>query len=109
VITSTLSAGQLWTLALLGFFHGIDPGMGWLFAVSFGLQERSRAALLGVLPFVALGHEGAIGVMVVTTGVVALLAYEVLGLRILRSLSVNLDRVWALALVGAGVATVLTA
>jgi len=47
--------------------------------------------------------------MIVTTGVVALLAYEVLGLRMLRSLSVNLDRVWALALVGAGVATVLTA
>jgi hypothetical protein len=50
-----------------------------------------------------------VGVMIVTTGVVALLAYEVLGLRMLRSLSISLDRVWALALVGAGVATVLTA
>ncbi|MBO0802213.1 MAG: hypothetical protein J2P25_03945 [Nocardiopsaceae bacterium] len=210
-----MTAGQLWTLALLGFFHGIDPGMGWLFAVSYGLQERSRKSLLRVLPFVALGHEGAIavmvviltvsssllaakvvvlagggllmlyglwlllrrrhlkwvgmrlsswqlamwafvmssvhgaglmlvavfawgpdekvsaldlrngvgqvlvngaaamavhvGVMIVTTGLVALLVYEVLGLRILRSMWVNLDRVWAFALIGAGVATLISA
>lgn len=25
------------TLALLGIYHGINPGMGWLFAVSLGL------------------------------------------------------------------------
>jgi hypothetical protein len=39
------------------------------------------------------------------TAVVALLVYEVVGLRILRTAWLNLDRVWALALVGAGVAT----
>lgn len=210
-----LTTGQLVTLALLGFFHGIDPGMGWLFAVTYGLQERSRRSLLRVLPFVALGHEGAIGVMVViltatssllaakvvvlaggaivllyglwlllarqhvplagtrlsnwqlagwsfvmssvhgaglmlvavfawgpdekvsaldlrlgvwhvvgngaaamaihvgvmiaTTGAIALLVYELLGLRVLRSRWFNLHRVWAFALVGAGVATLLTA
>lgn len=60
-----MTGAQLTTLALLGVFHGIDPGMGWLFAVSFGLQERSRRALLLALPFIALGHEGAIAVMVV--------------------------------------------
>jgi len=60
-----VTSGQLGALALLGFFHGIDPGMGWLFAVSFGLQERDGRALLRALPFIALGHEGAIGVMVV--------------------------------------------
>lgn len=209
-----MSAGQIAALALLGIFHGLDPGMGWLFAVSFGLQERSQKALLRVLPFIALGHEGAIavmvviltvtsslfaakaivlvgglillgyglwqlrgghhvrwvgmrltrwqlagwsfvmssahgaglmlvtvfafsmgddqisaldlhrgvlhvlvtgvltmvvhvGAMIVTCGTVALLVYELLGLRVLRSLWVNLDRVWAFALVGAGVATVL--
>lgn len=209
-----MSAGQVAALALLGIFHGLDPGMGWLFAVSFGLQERNRKALLRVLPFIALGHEGAIaimvviltitsslfaakaiilvgglillgyglwqlrgrhhvrwvgmrltrwqlagwsfvmssahgaglmlvtvfafsmgddqisaldlhhgvlhvlatgaltmvvhvGAMIVTCGTVALLVYELLGLRVLRSLWVNLDRVWAFALVGAGVATVL--
>lgn len=39
------------------------------------------------------------------TGAVALLVYEVLGVRILRSAWINLDRVWPLTLVGAGVAT----
>jgi hypothetical protein len=209
-----VSAGQIAALALLGVFHGIDPGMGWLFAVSFGLQERSRRAVLRSLPFIGLGHEGAIAIMIVvltitssffatkaiivvggvvllvfglwqlrrkrhvrwvgmrlsrwqlavwsfvmssahgaglmlmtvfafsmddgvspldwrhgvahailvgllamavhlgamlaTCGAVAMIVYEVLGLGILRSLWVNLDKVWAFALVGAGVATLLS-
>lgn len=60
-----MTGAQLATLALLGVFHGIDPGMGWLFAVSFGLQQRSKRALVKALPFIAAGHEGAIAVMVV--------------------------------------------
>jgi hypothetical protein len=40
------------------------------------------------------------------TGAVALLVYEVVGLRILRSAWINVDRIWAVALVGAGIATV---
>lgn len=206
---------HLAALALLGVFHGLNPGMGWLFAVSFGLQERSRTALLRSLPFIALGHEASValmvvtltvtssllaarvvllagggvllgvglwlllgrrgvrwvgmrlstwqlagwsfvmssahgaglmllpvlvfpghdhlgpldlhhgaapvltaaaltlavhgGAMVLTCGAVALLVYEVLGLGVLRRLWFNLDRVWAFALVGAGVATLLTA
>lgn len=59
-----MTTDQLLTLALLGAFHGINPGMGWLFAVSIGMQERSRKALLLALPAIALGHEAAIGVMV---------------------------------------------
>jgi hypothetical protein len=50
------------TLALLGAYHGINPGMGWLFAVSRGLQERRGAAVAGALPPIALGHALAIGV-----------------------------------------------
>lgn len=210
-----MSWGQLAALALLGVFHGIDPGMGWLFAVSFGLQERSRRAVLRSLPPIALGHEGAIavmiavltvtssllaskavvlaggaillafgtwsirrkqhvrwvgmrlsrwqlagwsfvmssahgaglmlmtvfafsmndgvspldihrygvlhaaaagllamavhvGAMIITCGVTALVVYQVLGLGVLRSLWVNLDKVWAFALVGAGVVTLLS-
>jgi hypothetical protein len=60
---------ELVTLALLGAFHGLNPGMGWLFAVSIGLQERSRRALLLSLPFIALGHEGAVAVMAVVAAV----------------------------------------
>jgi hypothetical protein len=189
--------------------------MGWLFAVSMGMQERSRGALLRAVPFIALGHEGAValmvgvlvltsslfaakavvltggtavlgfglwqlvrrrhprwagmqltpwqlagwsfvmssahgaglmllpvfvfpvhehlhdlsvhhglgqvtetavltsllhvGAMAVTCGMVALLVYEVVGLAPLRRLWIDVDRVWTLALVGAGAATLLTA
>lgn len=48
-------------LALLGAYHGINPGMGWLFAVALGLQERTRAAVLRALPPIALGHLISIG------------------------------------------------
>jgi hypothetical protein len=40
----------------LGAFHGVNPGMGWLFAVALGLQERRRGAVLAALPPIALGH-----------------------------------------------------
>ncbi len=48
------------TLALLGAWHGVNPGMGWLFAVSRGLQERRGSAVAGALPPIALGHALAI-------------------------------------------------
>jgi hypothetical protein len=52
-------------LALLGAYHGVNPGMGWLFAVGRGLQERRRQAVLGSLLPIALGHEASIVVVVV--------------------------------------------
>jgi hypothetical protein len=64
-----VTGAELGTLAALGAFHGLNPGMGWLFAVSIGLQERSRRALLLSLPFIALGHEGAVAVMAVVGAV----------------------------------------
>ncbi len=200
-----LSGGAWLAVVLLGAFHGLNPGMGWLFAVSFGLQERDRGALLRALPPIAVGHElavapvavavavfstavtravvvgvlaaGLVGfglylllrtrhftwvgmrlnrwelawwsflmstvtgaglmlapvllaappdtgtlemalhgpvelalaaalvhgiVMLVTSGVVAVVVYEVVGLRILRSAWVNLDRIWAGAFLVAG-------
>ncbi len=50
------------TLALLGAWHGLNPGMGWLFAVSRGLQERRGSAVAAALPPIALGHALAIAV-----------------------------------------------
>jgi len=47
-------------LAALGAYHGINPAMGWLFAVALGLQERSRWAVVRALPAIALGHEASI-------------------------------------------------
>ncbi|HEV7807608.1 MAG TPA: hypothetical protein VGO80_17445 [Solirubrobacteraceae bacterium] len=53
-----MSDAGLWlTLAALGAYHGLNPAMGWLFAVSQGLQQRERRAVLRALAPIALGHE----------------------------------------------------
>ena len=204
----------LTAVILLGAFHGINPSMGWLFAVARGLQERSRDLLLQSLPVIALGHLASVAMVVlvvsatdslvtgsvlsiasgvllvgfglwhllskrhfrwvgmrvslpqlaawsflmssvhgaglmllpvltrlpagttaagahhhgggalsggmvvagihtlamfVTATVIALVVYEFAGLTVLRKAWFNLDRMWAFALVGAGVITLLTA
>ena len=48
----------------LGMFHGINPAMGWLFAVALGLQEQKRASVLRALPPIALGHALSIGIII---------------------------------------------
>ena len=52
----------------LGAFHGINPGMGWLFAVALGLQEKSQRAVRRALLPIALGHAASIGVVVLVVG-----------------------------------------
>jgi hypothetical protein len=52
----------------LGAYHGANPGMGWLFAVGRGLQERSRRAVLESLLPIAAGHELSIVLVVVAVG-----------------------------------------
>jgi hypothetical protein len=47
----------------LGAYHGINPGMGWLFAVSLGLQEKRRSAVLAAIPPIALGHALSIAII----------------------------------------------
>jgi hypothetical protein len=56
------------TFSLLGAYHGINPGMGWLFAVALGLQEKSRRAVLRALPPIALGHAASVGAVVALVG-----------------------------------------
>jgi hypothetical protein len=46
----------------LGAFHGLNPAMGWLFAVALGLHRQSRAAVLLALPPIAFGHALSIGI-----------------------------------------------
>jgi len=48
----------------LGIFHGINPAMGWLFAVALGLQEQKRAAVLRALPPMVLGHALSIAIII---------------------------------------------
>lgn len=52
------------SLLALGAAHGVNPAMGWLFAVGRGLQERDRRALWRALGPLALGHALAIGAAV---------------------------------------------
>jgi len=59
-------------LALLGAYHGLNPAMGWLFAVALGLQERRRGAVLQALPPIALGHAAAVILAVLVVGVAQL-------------------------------------
>jgi hypothetical protein len=60
-----------WTvLFLLGAYHGINPGMGWLFAVALGMQENSARAVVRSLVPIALGHGIAIGGVVLLAGLV---------------------------------------
>src|SRR5262249_20761338 len=52
----------------LGAYHGLDPSMGWLFAVALGLQERRRAKVFAALGPIALGHLVSIAAVVVLIG-----------------------------------------
>jgi len=56
-------------LMALGAFHGINPGMGWLFAVALGMQEGRTRAVWRALPPLALGHAVAVAAAVLTAAV----------------------------------------
>jgi hypothetical protein len=205
-----VTLGQALTVAGLGVFHGLNPAMGWLFAVALGLQSAPdpaprRAAALRALPPIAAGHLLSVGAvaalfavtasavtsravtiaagavlvvmglwrllstrhfrwvgmrltpwelgtwsflmssvhgaglmlvpvlavhhhagvpsslgwsavatllhtatMLATAALVAVLVLQVLGLAVLRRAWINVDRIWAVALIGAGAATALT-
>ncbi|MFG1707720.1 hypothetical protein ACFLIM_31400 [Nonomuraea sp. M3C6] len=53
----------LTAVLLLGAFHGLNPAMGWLFAVARGLQERSLDRLLQSIPAIALGHLASVALV----------------------------------------------
>lgn len=44
----------------LGLFHGVNPAMGWLFAVALGLHRGGRRTVLAALVPIALGHALAV-------------------------------------------------
>jgi len=67
-------------LIALGAFHGVNPGMGWLFAVALGMQERRRAAVCRAMLPLALGHALAIAAAVA----LAIVAGAVMPLRAIQ-------------------------
>jgi hypothetical protein len=55
--------GTWLALAGLGAFHGLNPGMGWLFAVALGLHQHDRRIVwLSAIP-IALGHALSVAVI----------------------------------------------
>ena len=78
-------------MLFLGAFHGINPGMGWLFAVALGMQQGSSLGVLRALPPLATGHAAAVGAVVLA----AIVAETILPLSTVRT-------VVALILIGFG-------
>jgi hypothetical protein len=78
-----MNHSPLWpwaALFLLGAYHGLNPGMGWLFAVALGMQKKSAAAVWQSLVPIAAGHFVAIGLVVAA----AAIAGAVLPLRYVK-------------------------
>jgi hypothetical protein len=64
---------ELWpwlVLAGLGMFHGLNPAMGWLFAVALGMHRHSRQTVLVALVPIALGH--ALSIWIIVAAVIVL-------------------------------------
>jgi hypothetical protein len=88
--------GSWGMLLFLGAFHGINPAMGWLFAVALGMQENRAAAVWRALVPIGIGHACAVA----TAVALGMLAGIVLPLSTVR---------WAIAgvLVAVGVRRLL--
>jgi hypothetical protein len=79
-------------LAGLGAFHGLNPAMGWLFAVALGLQRNSRGAVLWALVPIAAGHSLSVAMVIGVIG----------ALRVFFDLTA-LEVAAAVALIGFGI------
>jgi hypothetical protein len=67
-----VSAGAWLALAGLGAFHGLNPAMGWLFAVALGLHRGDRSVVLWSTLPIALGHAASVAVVLATALLVGL-------------------------------------
>ncbi|HET8967020.1 MAG TPA: hypothetical protein VFN20_12430 [Candidatus Acidoferrum sp.] len=59
-----LSTAAMWLMLLLGAYHGLNPAMGWLFAVALGMQEQKGTTVARSLVPIALGHALSVGAAV---------------------------------------------
>jgi len=78
-----MNHSPLWpwaALFVLGAYHGVNPGMGWLFAVALGIQKKNASAVWQSLVPIAAGHFVAIGLVVAA----AAIAGAVLPLRYVK-------------------------
>jgi hypothetical protein len=83
-------------MVFLGAYHGINPGMGWLFAVALGMQQGSAGGVWRALPPIAFGHAAAVGVVLLTVALAGLVV-PLETLRILVALmlmTLGIYRLW---------------
>jgi len=94
VTPQDVQPAALWVMLFLGAYHGLNPGMGWLFAVALGLQaQEGRAVARALLPM-ALGHALAVGV-VVLAAVVLGAALPIAALRVgVAAVLIGLGAFW---------------
>src|SRR5262245_61273690 len=59
-------------MVLLGAYHGINPGMGWLFAVALAMQHGSVRGVWRALPPIALGHALSVAVVLIAAAAAGL-------------------------------------
>jgi hypothetical protein len=83
-------------MVFLGAYHGINPGMGWLFAVALGMQQGSVRGVWRALPPIALGHAVSVAVVLAAASLAAVVvpldALNVLVASLLMTL--GLYRLW---------------
>jgi hypothetical protein len=83
-------------LVVLGVYHGVNPGMGWLFAVALGLQRGSARGVWLALPPIGLGHAVAVGVvLLIAAGAGLVLPLDTVRLLVAVTLmTLGLYRLW---------------
>jgi hypothetical protein len=88
-LLESLGQQHAWAWAVvigLGAYHGLNPGMGWLFAVSNGMQRRQTRGLFAALPPIAFGHLLAMAAALLPFALVAVYVENVARIRMAAGL-----------------------
>jgi hypothetical protein len=94
--TAGMSGWDVGALVALGAFHGLNPAMGWLFAVAIGLQVHARRALAAALGPIAVGHAASMGLTVLFVEELRVLASD-LTIRIAGATALAVFALWRIA------------
>src|SRR5579859_1410814 len=95
LLLSVTGAWPWLAVALLGAYHGIDPSMGWLFAVALGLQEHRRGKVFEALLPIAAGHLLSVGLTVaLIAGAMAAGVWILRPLGAMALIAFGLFRLW---------------
>lgn len=83
-------------MVFLGAYHGLNPGMGWLFAVALGMQRGSGRGVWSALPPIAVGHAAAVGAVLLAVALMrVVIPMDVLRVLVASTLTIlGLYRLW---------------